>query len=236
MLARTSWTRTPQTPWIAAIVVSATLASSRSSTGRGVPSGPARRVPRNDLRLDPTRMGAPSVLQLRQPLQQLPVVVGGLGEPEPGVDDEPVGRDPAAARARRAAGRARCGRRPARRRTSRAAHHRGVAAPVHHDVRRTVLGHDVEDPRVGQPAGDVVDQDRPGLESRPGDLVPHRVHRDRRRRRPASARMTGTTRSSSSATSGRVAPGRVDSPPMSSRSAPCARSSAPCAIAASVVP
>ena len=33
--------------------------------------------------------------------------------------------------------------------------------------------------------------------------------------------MTGTTRSSSSATSGRVAPGRVDSPPMSSRSAPC---------------
>ena len=65
-------------------------------------------------------------------------------------------------------------------------HHRGVGPPVHHDVRRTVLGHHVEDPRVGQPSGDVVDQHGAGLERGPGDLVAHRVHRDRRRRpRPA---------------------------------------------------
>src|SRR4051794_15618925 len=36
----------------------------------------------------------------------------------------------------------------------------------------------------------------------------------------ASSRITGTTRPSSSSTRGRVAPGRVDSPPMSSTSAP----------------
>ena len=53
--------------------------------------------------------------------------------------------------------------------------------------------------------------------------------------REASARITGTTRDSSSSTSGRVAPGRVDSPPMSRMSAPSASSSAPCAIAVSAV-
>src|SRR5689334_12300026 len=49
----------------------------------------------------------------------------------------------------------------------------------------------------------------------------------------ASSVMTGTTRSSSSCSVGRVAPGRVDSPPMSRMSAPSASSSSPWAIAAS---
>ena len=51
----------------------------------------------------------------------------------------------------------------------------------------------------------------------------------------ASAVMTGMTRASSSSTSGRVAPGRVDSPPTSRMSAPATRSSRPWAIAASGV-
>ena len=50
-----------------------------------------------------------------------------------------------------------------------------------------------------------------------------------------SSRITGITRPSSSSTSGRVAPGRVDSPPMSRMSAPSANRSRPCAIAASGV-
>ena len=44
---------------------------------------------------------------------------------------------------------------------------------------------------------------------------------------PASARTTGSTRSSSSSGEGRVAPGRVDSPPTSTRSAPSATSARP---------
>src|SRR6478735_11541444 len=49
------------------------------------------------------------------------------------------------------------------------------------------------------------------------------------------ASTTGMTRRSSSAVLGRSAPGRVDSPPTSSRSAPWATSSRPCATAASGV-
>ncbi len=53
--------------------------------------------------------------------------------------------------------------------------------------------------------------------------------------RSASAWITGTTRRSSSSTDTGAAPGRVDSPPMSSRSAPSATSCRPWATAASVV-
>ena len=47
-----------------------------------------------------------------------------------------------------------------------------------------------------------------------------------------SSRTTGSTRRSSSSTDGRLAPGRVDSPPTSRMSAPCPSSSRPCATAA----
>ena len=50
----------------------------------------------------------------------------------------------------------------------------------------------------------------------------------------ARPRTTGTTRRSSSASSTRVAPGRVDSPPTSTRSAPSATRSRPCLTAAVV--
>lgn len=50
----------------------------------------------------------------------------------------------------------------------------------------------------------------------------------------ARPRTTGTTRRSSSSSSTRVAPGRVDSPPTSTRSAPWAASSRPCSTAAAV--
>ncbi|AOW88341.1 hypothetical protein BC342_19410 [Streptomyces olivaceus] len=50
----------------------------------------------------------------------------------------------------------------------------------------------------------------------------------------ARPRTTGTTRLSSSSSSTRVAPGRVDSPPTSTRSAPSATRSRPCLMAAVV--
>lgn len=49
-----------------------------------------------------------------------------------------------------------------------------------------------------------------------------------------SSRTTGTTLRSSSASSTRAAPGRVDSPPTSTRSAPAATRSRPCFTASSV--
>ena len=50
---------------------------------------------------------------------------------------------------------------------------------------------------------------------------------------PARARITGITRRSSSASSGACEPGRVDSPPTSTMSAPAAAMARPCAIASS---
>ncbi len=51
--------------------------------------------------------------------------------------------------------------------------------------------------------------------------------------RPASPSTTGITRASSRSSDTGSAPGRVDSPPMSIRSAPASASASPCAIAAS---
>ena len=131
----------------------------------------------------PTSTGTPRRAQLGQPPQQLPVVLGGLGEarargrPRSGPRRRPRRAPPRPAR------RARRGRRPT---TSSydacccitsawpASASRRVGAPV---------GHHVEDPRVGQPAGDVVDQHRAGRQGRLGHLV-----RASCRRRPARPR------------------------------------------------
>ena len=75
---------------------------------------------------------------------------------------------------------------------------------------------------VPQPA-DVVDDGRAGGERGAGDLGLVGVDRDRAREaRAASPSTTGSTRASSSSSGSGSAPGRVDSPPTSSRSAPSA--------------
>ena len=205
--------------------------------GAGVPSGPASRVPRKLLRLAPTSSGRPSARDRVEVGQQLPVVLAALGEAEPGVEHDAVGVD---ARGRRrvealaelvddgghdAAGTV------VRREVG---HPVAVRAPVHGDVRRVGARDDVEDRRVGQAARDVVDDAARRRRARP--RRPRRAWCRRRRPRPAAAspEMTGTTRSSSSATTGRVAPGRVDSPPTSRTSAPWASSSRPWASADAV--
>ena len=60
------------------------------------------------------------------------------------------------------------------------AHVRGVGAPVHGDVRRSTPGDDVQDLRVREAAGDVVDQHRARVEGGVGHLRAHRVHGDDR--------------------------------------------------------
>ena len=66
-------------------VVRASEASSRSRAGRGVPSGRRQERPRNALRDSPYSIGQPKCVQLVEAVQQLPVVLAGLGEPEAGV-------------------------------------------------------------------------------------------------------------------------------------------------------
>ena len=153
----------------------------------GLPSGPASRVPRNDLRLEPDQDRHARATRARAA----------------------AGAAPSCGRRSwrsRAPGRRRAG--PRRHPRATAASSRwasssrtsastssydacccisvGVGAPVHHDVRRPVLGHDLEDPRVGQAAGHVVDQHGTRLERGRGDLVAHRVDGDGdARRRPA---------------------------------------------------
>ncbi len=108
-----------------------------------------------------------------------------------------------------------------------------VAAPVHRDVGRR---------RFAATAGTISGSARPPETSltmrRAGVDAPRRdlgAASCRWRRRPLGGerRTTGRTRRSSSSTEGRSAPGRVDSPPTSTMSAPRPRASRPWAMAAS---
>ena len=111
--------------------------------------------------------------------------------------------------------------RPRRRRRRRGCHVGAVPAPVHHHVRHPGLG--------DQPAA-IAGSARPPLTSLTSAAPaasaarpprPHGVDADRHARpRPARGRPGATRRSSSSALT-RCAPGRVDSPPTSTMSAPC---------------
>ena len=87
-----SCTRTPHTPPAAASAEIAVVAASRPSGGRG-PSASASRAPRNRLRDAPIRTGKPQpgagqTGHLRQRPEQRPVVLGGLGEAEAGVEHD----------------------------------------------------------------------------------------------------------------------------------------------------
>ena len=111
------------------------------------------------MRLAPTSSGRPSAVEHVEAAQELPVVVRPLGEAEPGVEDDPLARD--AGRHGRVE--------PLAQLTAYAAddavglvvgevaHPVGVGPPVHRDVGRVAAGDDVEDRRVGEAAGDVVD-------------------------------------------------------------------------------
>jgi hypothetical protein len=98
-------------------------------------------------------------------------------------------------------------------------HHRGVTLSVHGDVADPQFGGDRDETR-----GHVVQDRRARRDGRSSDRLLLGVDRDRAV--SESAATTGRTRVSSSASSTGVAPGRVDSPPTSTTSAPsrkCAR-------------
>jgi hypothetical protein len=120
------------------------------------------------------------LVEVVEVLQQQPVVVCGLREAQPRVDGDPVGGDAGGdgvldASAELVAHHAdHVGvRRPL-------LHGVGMTAPVHRDVRRVPLRHDAQDVGVGEATGDVVHDDRAGVECSASDLRPHRVDRDER--------------------------------------------------------
>ena len=171
------------------------------------PRRPAAR-PRNRLRLVATSTGWPSSCSRSVPAEHVPVLVGGLGEPDARVDRDPLRVDAGRRAPRRAA-------RAARSTTSATTspyvgvplHLLGVRPPVHQHVGDAEPGDRRQHLVVGQPAGDVVDQHRAGRDGRRRDRGAHGVHRDHARPRRPAPRTTGSTRSSSSGELGRAAPG-----------------------------
>src|SRR5690606_3207692 len=83
---RTRWTRTHHAPAAATRAVTATVASSHSTNGRGVPSGAARSLVRNPLREAPTRTGYPVRVKTSRcaSRDQLCPASGLLANPSPG--------------------------------------------------------------------------------------------------------------------------------------------------------
>src|SRR6478609_6827393 len=233
MLARTSWTRTPQTPWMAAIVVNATLASSRSSTDLGVPSGAARREPRNDLRLEPTSTGAPSAFSSGSRWSSCQLWSAVLAKPSPGSTTiRSTGMPAATASSSRWASSLR---------TSPSTSSYDACCCITVEWARQCIAtyaapESATTCRIrGSAKPPETSLTRTAPDSRAARATSCRmVSTETATPSDARARITGITRSSSSATSGRVAPGRVDSPPMSSTSAPWSRRATACAMAASV--
>ena len=84
------------------------------------------------------------------------------------------------------------------------------------------VGDDLGHVRIGQAAGDVVDERRAGVERGRGHRGPGRVDAGRDAVGGEFDGSPATTRAHSVAASIRSAPGRVDSPPTSTRAAPCA--------------
>ena len=125
-VARTSCTRKPHRTWPASSATSAAWACSRSSVGRGAAVGVGQQRAEEGLaarrRPAAAARGRRSCVEARE---QLPVVLGGLGEADPRVEDHALVGDAGGARSPRPARRARRTRprrrRPGRRRSRAAA-------------------------------------------------------------------------------------------------------------------
>ena len=112
-------------------------------------------------------------------------------------------------------------------------HRHRVATPVHGDVGDPEVRRPCPaSPSSARPPETSLTSEAPASTAAPGHLGAHRVDADHGARRAQRADTTGSTRSSSSVTLGRSAPGRVDSPPTSTRSAPAASTARPWSIAA----
>ena len=222
----------------------------RPVRGRGRPTPPPpRRVPtprrwrrrvrpcrracsRKRFRDTPMSTGRPSATSASRSLQQRPVVRRRLGETDPWVNDDPldlharrhgrldscrqlghdVGDDVAV--------------------VGEVVHHRRRPAPVHGDIGHAESGDRGQHRVVAESAGDVVDEHRAGDHAVLRHRRPHCVDADRDTR--TCERGDDVEDAAQLLVLGdRVAPGRVDSPPTSTMSAPAAASANPRSIAAS---
>src|SRR5690606_7614809 len=120
----------------------------------------------------------PELVERPESGDHLPVLLGGLGEAQAGVEHDLLVAYAGCARRLEALGEL------AAYAVDDAAlvggegvglHVVGVGTPVHGDVDGAGLGDHVEDPRVGQSTADVVDDPGPGGDSGDGDLGAHRV-------------------------------------------------------------
>ena len=139
-----------------------------------VVEGPAQ-TPEEGLARGPDKHGLPEGEQGRQVGQQRPVVLGGLGEAESGVEHERLGGDPSGEDRVAAVGElaAYLGDDVV---VDRARLHVGaVSAPVHCDVRHPAGGHEGHHVLVGEPTAHVVDESGTEVQGRGGDVGSHRV-------------------------------------------------------------
>ena len=187
------------------------------------------------LREAPTTTGMPERGDLPQPPQQLEVVLEGLAEADSGVEPDPLLGDPGGDRRLGPLGEEGADLVDDVVVDGVALHRPRVAEHVHEDQAGAALGDQRADLGVGAQRGDVVDDRRPGPERRLGDRrfeVSIEIETPSAASASESPRTTGSVRRSSSAAPTSSAPGRVDSPPTSRISAPCAASSRPWSIAA----
>ena len=233
-MARTSCTRTPQAPYRAASAEITAVAVSRPSGGRGDPSGPANNVPRNRLRDAPSSTGMPGGDQLRQGVQQRPIVLSRLGESESGIDHQLGGIDTGGHRVVDAG----------QQLGAHLGHHVAVVRGLRAVGRTTPIA-SASAPRAHRPRPPAVPS--PGSARPPDTSLTIRAPLCSAARATsacmvsmltvmpcaASSLTTGTTRDVSTRGSIRVAPGRVDSPPTSTMPAPSAANARPCATASS---
>ena len=217
-------------PCAAPQIAAATDPSSRSA-GSSTPVI----VPMNRLRLAPSTSAASRSANRVESPQQLEVVARGPCRTRcPGRSRAARRRARRTAPPRPARGDARAPRRRRRRSEGRPASSVGRPACASGPSRRG-LAHDREHRRVARRPSTSFTTCAPAVERRLRDLGPPRVDADRRRsgRAARTPSITGTTRSISSSTGTGAAPGRVDSPPTSTRSAPSSARRAACATAVS---
>ena len=222
-IGATSWTRTTRAPCRHAASDEATDADARSTTGRPVI------LPRNPLRDVPIRIAHPSVSNRSRFRKISRLCSMRLAEADARVDGDPLAGD--------AVGLGPLD--PTRQEVVdlgddvvvvRVDLHGGRGAlHVHEHDAGARLGGDAGHVRVGAQRGDVVDDRRRRRRGPGGRLRPWSCRsRSGSTARSASASTTGITRRSSSSSETGSAPGRLDSPPRSSRSAPSATSRRAC--------
>ncbi len=148
--------------------------------GHGLPVGAREEVPEEPLARRPDEHGQPERLELAEVREQGPVRRPGLGEPEAGVEHELLSPHPRREQRLDARGELVAHVRHDVVVVLERVHDVRVAPPVHAHVRDAGAGDDLGHRRVGEAAGDVVDDPGAGLDGALGDDGARRVDADDR--------------------------------------------------------